>query len=277
MKTLTSKDRPARTPHRLRFRLLGWPVSLAILFLAVWLLPVFRLQRFAWAGELRSLHAAGIEAASGLTNGQHLFAGLGGSWDHWLGLRYGTAEEQIAAAFPVIKSVKVSLDLPGQVVFRIEERIEVALLAIPDGCVMIDKDGVAMGIQADRPGQIPLIEGLTIRSMTLGQALEADTPDALHRAVGLLGAIIEADRDTRPQVFLLGQVSQIRPVSGRLLYMTLVVPDTGEAISVRAEIGPELTEHMLWLRFAIDQDVLNGRGKGILDLTGGNRTFIPDA
>jgi hypothetical protein len=38
-------------------------------------------------------------------------------------------------------------------------------------------------------------------------------------------------------VFLLGQVSQIRPVSGRLLYMTLVVPDTGEAISVRAEIG----------------------------------------
>jgi hypothetical protein len=269
-------DRPVRTPHRSRVRLLGYLTALLLLALSVWQLPVFRLQTLVCQTELRSLRAADIEAASGFVPGQHLFAGLGGSWSHWLGLRYRAAEERIAAAFPAVKSVRISLDLPGRVVCRIEERIEVAWLAIPDGCVMIDKDGVVMSIRAERPGRIPLIEGLTVRSMTLGQALEVDVNDALHRAVGLLGAIIEADRDARPQVRLLGQVSQIRPVSGRQLYMTVVIPDTGEVITVRAEIGPELTDHMLWLRFAIDQDALNGRGKGILDLTGGNRTFIPD-
>ena len=33
---------------------------------------------------------------------------------------------------------------------------------------------------------------------------------------------------------------------------------------------------MLWLRFALAQGVFDGRGKGVLDLTGSRKTFTPD-
>ena len=58
--------------------------------------------------------------------------------------------------------------------------------------------------------------------------------------------------------------------------MVLILPGSRDELHVAVEIGPDLREDMLWLRFAVAQGVLDNRGKGILDLTGTRRTFIPD-
>ena len=257
-------------------RLLAALLVFCLLGLAVWFLPAFRLQRLQLPEDLRSITAQQLAAACSLEQGRHLLAELGGSLSHLASLRYGPVEERIRQQLPSVKSVTVSMDFPGSITCSVVERIEVAWLSVPDGCVMLDKEGVALKILSEPPGGIPVIEGIHVRSMMLGHPLEVDVGEAMNRAISLLGAIIEADRDQRPETGLLGQVSKIRPVSGRQLYMTLVIPDTGEEMTVLTEAGTEQAENMLWLRFALDQDALNGLGKGVLDLTGNRRTFIPD-
>lgn len=266
---------PVRTRGN-NLRRLILPAALILLAALIWLLPAFRLSNVEVVGDLRSLSREDLAAASGLQTGQHLFAGLGGSLNQILHLRYGGAEDRLLEQYPVLKSVEVRLRLPGTIVLNISERVEVAYVAVPDGCVMIDKEGYALKILPAPPDDIPVIDGVSVTSMILGQPLVVNVPAAMNSAIALMGAIIEADRDTRPEIQLLPQIRRIRPLSGRQLYLTIVIPDTGEEMTVAAETGQEQTEDMLWLRFALDQDALNSRGKGILDLTGSRRTFTPD-
>jgi len=168
------------------------------------------------------------------------------------------------------------MDFPGQIHIDIVERVEIAYIKIPDGCVMIDKEGVALSILPAPPGDIPVIEGVTVASMKLGQKLTVDVPSALNSAITLMGAIIDADQDDRTDLLLLPYIRKIMPIGGRQLYLTVVLPNTGEELNVEAETGTEQAEDMLWLRFALDQGVFDGRGKGVLDLTGSRKTFTPD-
>lgn len=260
-----------------------WPgilLTLAILAAAgllVWLLPVFHLQGIEIA-QLRSITREEVLAASGLATGQHLFQGLGlgGSFRQITQLRYPATEARLLAALPTIQTVAARLKFPGQISLSIVERVEVAYLAIPDGCVMIDKEGVALKILEKAPADIPVIEGVMATSMKLGQPLGVDVPSAMNSAITLMGAIIEADKDDRPGILLLPQIRKIRPVGGRRLYLTVILPQTGEELNVAAETGQEQTEDMLWLRFALAQSVFDNRGKGVLDLTGSKKTFTPD-
>ena len=71
------------------------------------------------------------------------------------------------------------MDWPGTIQCEIVERIEVAWLSVPDGYVMIDKEGIAIEIWTQEPDEIPVIEGLLVQSMMLGSQLTVDVPDAL--------------------------------------------------------------------------------------------------
>ncbi len=264
--------------RRINGRRKSWLAALllpALIGLLVWLLPVFRLQTVETT-KIRGAGEADILAASGLIIGQHLFRGLGGSPESLIRLRYVAVETRLAKAFPAIKHVTAKLVFPGRIRLEIEERVEVAYVAIPDGCVMVDKDGIALRILNKVPDDIPVIEGVSATALLLGQPLGVDVPSAMNSAISLMGAIIEADKDTRPPLQLLPQIRKIRPVSGQTLYLTAVLPKTGEELNVKAETTSDQTEDMLWLRFAIAQGVFDGRGKGVLDLTGSRRTFTPD-
>lgn len=256
-------------------RILAVFLLLVLLILLFYLLPPFRLNDFVISGNM-NLGMDEIVAASEMTSGQHLLAGLGGSLDHWLHMRYKTAEHLLEAQLPLVQSAHVSLDFPGTIAIDIVERIEVAYISIPDGYVMIDKYGVAMRIGVNAPEGIPLIEGITARSLSLGQQLTVDVPDALNSAITLMGAIIDADADTRTDIRLLSLIGSIRPVSGKKLYLSIRLPESGENLLVMAETGRDQYDDMTWLRLALDQGVLENRGRGILDLTGGRRIFTPE-
>ncbi len=271
---MTRGGRKTKGANKLR----SWLVLAAALLLSGLLLtylPAFRLQAVLVDEPLRSVDPAAFDRVCQLQAGRHLFQELGGSLKQLVSLRYGPVEARLEAAFPTIKEARVRMQWPGQIHCQVIERIEVAWLALPDGCVVIDKEGVALSSWAEQP-DMPVIEGLQVHAMVLGQVLTVDVPEALSRAITLLGAIIEADLDRRTDVALFKQVKAIRPASGRQLYMTLTVPDTGERLEVLTETGPDLVETMLWLRFALDQGALNKLDKGLLDLTGGRKTFMPD-
>jgi hypothetical protein len=268
-----TKRGAAKTRHL--YSRLALLVIMALLGVLVWLLPPFHVQQIEISG-LKTLPHADVLQASGLTEGQHLFQGLGGSLKQLLQLRYGATETRLRAAFPAIRSAEARLRFPGQISLDIAERVQVAYVAIPDGCAMIDKDGVAFKIMPAAPPGIPVIEGVTVTSLKLGDALGVDVPAAMNSAISLMGAIIDADKDSRTTTLLLPLISRIRPLSGHRLYMTVILPKTGEELYVEAESSGDMDEDMLWLRFALDQDAFKNLGKGVLDLTGSRRTFTPD-
>jgi cell division protein FtsQ len=267
------KPRNRRSPHfstMLSFVVLFAAVALLVLFL-----PAFRAQAID-VTPTRAMSGTDILKTSGLVVGQNLFAGMGGSIPNLFSLRYGHAEEKILRDYPYIRSVIVRMDFPGRIRMTIDERIEVSYLSIPDGCVLVDKEGFALRILQTPPASIPVIEGITVRQLSIGKSLTVDLPVAMNHALSLMGAIIDADKDNRSTTQLIPMVRRIRPVSGRNVYLTLVLPQSNEELTVLTQVTSTIGEDMVWLRFAIIQGALNGRGKGVLDMTGEKKTFIPD-
>lgn len=259
----------------------SWKKIASALFLAiiaaglVWLLPQFRLDEIAVEGQ-DSLAEDQIIQASGLEKGQHLFSGIGGSLEHWPELRYARVEQEILESFPVIETATAALSFPGAIKISIVERIEIAYISIPDGCAIIDKNAVVMRIDKKPPDLIPLIDGITVCSLVPGKKLSADVPEALNSAITIMGAIIDADKDARADIKLLSLVKSIRPLSGRKIYLSIAMPGSGRELVVLAETGQEQLDDMIWLRLALEQGALENLGRGILDLTGGRRTFTPE-
>lgn len=238
--------------------------------------PQFRCQTIDVEG-LRILQRDEVIAATGLGVGRHLLAGLGPDPVRLFSLRYGGAEDAVATLSPYVKSVRARLSFPSRIVVLVEERIEVAYLSIPDGCVVIDAQGVAVEIlHTGVPQGIPVIEGITVTSVVLGQTLQVADEAAVHSAVVIMDAIIKSDsEDSRFNLFR--TVAGLRAISADTIYMTVVLPATGETLVVRLGSLSQITETVEWLRNAIHNGHCDHLGKGVLDLSGSQKVFRPDA
>ena len=266
--------RRAPKGHHLGLVLLA-SVALILAALVV-LLPQFHCAAIETEG-LRVLKEDDVEEAVGIVPGDHLLSGLGPDLIRALSLRYGGAEDRIAALSPYVESVRVSLSFPSVVRVLVEERVEVAYLAIPDGCVLIDADGIALEIITDHlPEDVPVIEGVTVAGIVLGQVLQLEQEDAIRGAMLIMDAIIKSDQDD-PAFSLFGSVEGLRAVSGQTTYMTVRLPETGESLVIRLGAADTISESVEWLRGAILMGNLNNLGKGVLDLSGTQKVFKPDS
>lgn len=272
---MRSSIRSSRT-HADRFVL---PVLLAVLLLGVLLVgtaPSFRVERIETSGT-HVLVPEELVRDSGLSAGRHFLEGLGGGPAAFAGLRYADAEERLREAHPFLRSVLVRFRFPGTIRIEVEERVQVAYLVIGDSIVPIDADRCALAMMdGPPPAGIPLVEGLGVRQLRLGSPVEVDRPTALADAILLLSAVLSADADTRGDLKLLSVVRSLRPAADGILYLSLVLPDTGDDLIVRVSEPRTAGEDMEWLRYAIMQGDLNGLGSGILDLSGTQNRFVPD-
>jgi len=123
---------------------------------------------------------------------------------------------------------------------------------------------------------IPVIEGISVSSVQSGRKAVVDVPQALTNAILLLNDIINADKDTGVKVKLLPRIKTIRPIQGDILFITIQLPDTDEEFIVKVRNSKENGDKKKWLRYALEQRKLEGKGKGILDLTSTQKIFIPD-
>lgn len=266
-------------PKSSRRSRIGPAVTMAILLsiaAIVALFPQFRCQTIDVEG-LRVLERDEVVAATGLGVGRHLLAGLGPDPTRLFSLRYGGAEDAVAALSPYVKSVRARLSFPSRIHIVVEERIEVAYLSIPDGCVVIDAQGVAVEIlHTGVPQGIPVIEGITVTSVVLGQALQVADEAAVHSAVVIMDAIIKSDSEDH-RFNLFRAVAGLRAISADTIYMTVALPSTGEDLVVRLGTLSQITETVEWLRNAIYNGHCDHLGKGVLDLSGSQKVFRPDA
>lgn len=240
-------------------------------------LPQFYVSSIKITGQ-RVVTEEQVLSTAGLSTGPHLFQGVNGSLKDLFQLRHKKAEEMLLENLPYIKAVKIRSVFPSVLSVVLEERVEVAYIAISDGCVIIDSEGVALEVLASRGSDgIPVIEGVAALEMRLGSVIAVDLPDALSDAIVLLNDIINADRDTRSDTRLLPAVLSIRPLQDDILYMTIQLPGTGEELIVKVKNSDANAENMIWLRFAMEQGQLEGKGKGVLDMTSSQKVFRPES
>jgi hypothetical protein len=69
----------------------------------------------------------------------------------------------------------------------------------------------------------------------------------------------------------------LRAISADTIYKTVALPDTGEDLGVRLGTLSQITETVEWLRNAIYNGHCDHLGKGVLDLSGSQKVFRPDA
>ena len=103
-----------------------------------------------------------------------------------------------------------------------------------------------------------------------------DDQPAIHGAIVIMDAIIKSDmEDGRLSMFQ--SVAGLRAVSADTTYMTIRLPVSGDSLVVRLGSLTNLTETVEWLRNAIVNGHCDGLGKGVLDLSGSQKVFRPDA
>jgi cell division septal protein FtsQ len=268
---LTRRERKANRTGTMVF----WAM-IASAVLMVLVLPQFYIGSIEISG-LRVNTEEQVKTIGNLKTGMHLFKGVNGSLKDLFQLRHKSSEDLLCQNLPYIKSVKIRSVFPSVLKIDVEERVEVAYIAISDGCVIIDSEGVALEMlnSADSRG-IPVIEGIMANQVGVGRKISVDLPEYLTEAIVLLNDVINADKDTRVDVKLLPGIKTIRPIQDKTLFLTLLLPNTGEEFIIKIKNSDNNLEDMVWLRFALQQRKLEGKGKGVLDLSSPQKVFIPE-
>lgn len=247
-----------------------------VIALMVFALPQFRISSITTTGT-RVITQKQITQMLDIKEGDHLFRGINGSLKDLFQMRHTNSEKILRKNLPYLKDVTIRSVFPSKLSITLDERIEVAYIAISDGCVIIDSEGVVLEVLRESGSLgIPVIEGISVSRVQAGEIAAVDLPDALENAIMLLNDIINADKDTSVQVKLLPGIRSIRPIQDDILFITLLLPDTDEEFIVKVKNSKENAEKMKWLRYAIEQGKLEGQGKGILDITTPQKVFIPE-
>jgi len=248
----------------------------AVVFIMIFALPQFYISNINITG-MRVITKEQIIALGNVKTGNHIFLGVNGNIKDFFQLRHRALEKVLLANLPYLKNIQIKSIFPSVLQLELEERVEVAYIAISDGCVVIDSEGIVLEVlgKSDLRG-IPIIEGISANQVQLGKKASVDLPGAMTQAVVLLNDVINADKDSRVDVKLLSCIKTIRPIQEGLLYITIQLPVTGEDFIVKIKNSSDNVENLVWLRFALSQRKLDGKGKGILDLTSTQRVFIPE-
>ena len=93
---------------------------------------------------------------------------------------------------PYVKGLKISRKLPGTLVISLEERTEAAAFPYSDLFVITDPEGLVLRTTEVEP-KLPLLIGLTIKSMDAGKALEVEENSILNDTLSLIAQMHKSD------------------------------------------------------------------------------------
>ncbi|MBQ3053720.1 MAG: FtsQ-type POTRA domain-containing protein [Clostridia bacterium] len=138
----------------------GLLIIIAIM-LIIFLSPLFKIKEITVEGTDKLSHEY-IISASGLTTGKHLvFSGL-------------SKAEDILNKTAYISGAKISYHFPSSLVISVEEKMPVVYYSFADGFVGINSDGVVTDIVQDMDTPLPVAEGITLASYSIGEKPDVD-------------------------------------------------------------------------------------------------------
>lgn len=282
---MKDKDQTAKTEERILparrtgrsivfLSVLSMILLLAILAVT---LPQFYIKQIDIVG-CNKITKEELLTSSGLAGGQHLFSNLGGGIIQLFTFRYGNIENELSSDYPYINDIKIQIVFPSKVLITINERQKIGYVKIPDGYAVIDTAGVVVELcDGDAPSGVPLMEGLPVRSSALGETIDMTEGKGLNTCISVLNAILVADenKSKNSEFSLVKCVSSVRSIQGGATFLTLVLPSAQKELLIRIGSLKNISDDMIWLRYAAEQNKFDSVGDGVLDMTGEEYTFRP--
>ena len=246
---------------------------IAFVLAAISLLPQFYVKQITITGA-RYIDVKKILAVSGLHLNQHLFTGLGGNLEGWLRLRYSTAENNIKRLLPGIESVEIRPSFPGKLRFVVKERIGVAYLQLPGYVVVVDSEGVVLRIDEKAPEKVPLIVGVSESQVEVGKPINSNLRAAITNSILIMSNIIDSDDEAQDKWNFFSRLKSLRPINAETHYITIRL-NNGREMEVKLGDVTNIQANIYWLRSAVKMGVFERLGKGLLDLSGKQKIYIP--
>ncbi|NLT12129.1 MAG: FtsQ-type POTRA domain-containing protein [Clostridiaceae bacterium] len=243
---------------------------LLIVGVLVWVLPPFYVKKIIVSGT-RELSEEEIINSMGIEMTDHLLSNIGGDFFQIVGLRYGNIEEELRESFPYIESVKIRFSLPSTVKVEVIERQKIGYIDLPDGYAVIDKNGTVVELQTtDELPDVPMMLGLPINSVRLGEKIGMDNFDGFDLCIVVFAAVIDADKSNvaDKEFQLMKCVRSVRYVDNKTIFLTMVLPETTRTISVKIGGLQNLKDDMNWLRHAVSIHAFDEMQGTMLDMTG---------
>ena len=255
-----------------RILIVGTSLLIVLLF---FVLPTFRVQEIIFTKELIFSPRSEVLALSELEEGQHFLRGYGGSINALLTGRYLKAEEAIRKQYPQFKEVEVRLQFPNKVIFNIQERVPIAYMKSGERIVTLDKDAVVCGVLQSKPSALPLITGIDIVSMALGETLTTNADKDLSHCVAVMGALAESDKEIITDRKLLPAVEEIRSTGYQRILLTMK-PIEDKRLTVACTGKYNLKDDFIWLSKVLEAGVLDDKLPGTLDIYDDRLVFSPE-
>jgi len=210
-------------------------------------------------------------------SGDHLFARLSGGTIPFLTTHYGDLEEQIKRDNPYIKDIDITIEFPSRVHVKVTERHKIAYIAVPDGYAVIDQDGVVVEYnQGSVPLGIPEIQGLPITAVVLGKTIELENQEGYEVCLTILGAMLGADAtesDVEETFEFLAYVKSVRYCGYANSFIVMTLPGQLDTITVKIGSLKNISDDMLWLRYAISHGSFDDTTGRFLDMSGNSPVF----
>lgn len=93
---------------------------------------------------------------------------------------------------PYIKNVKVSRKLPSTILITLEEREEKAAVKYGSSYIILDPDGLVLR-QTDVEPKVTIMEGLTLKNIEPGSALDVEENYEFSDTLGLIRSMTESE------------------------------------------------------------------------------------
>lgn len=237
--------------------------------------PLFSVNRIEVYGN-KHYNSSEVIDASGLIMGNNWFKSNTINLKGIVTFRSIEAEEFLLGRCPYLKSVVVSMGMPGVVNITVTERKPVALVPYLGTNLVIDSEGYVLEVGNDsKEDGLPVVKGLVFDRYTLGQALSSDNPESINAFNRVMEIITSSDYNAGER----GKKYSIKDI--------VVYIDVSDLDNVRlyldsrivANLGDyrELNERRIDFLREIFYFKLKKDDRGFLDFTSDKYTnFIPD-
>ncbi len=269
------KSRDSRDGRRIFLFVVIIAILLAAIFITV--LPQFYIKQIDVVG-CSEISSDELLKSSGLKTGEHLFRNIGGGFIQLFSLRYGNIEKELRSDYPYINNINIQIDFPSKVQITVDERKKIGYIQMPDGYAVIDKDGYVVELtDGSVPSGVPLMEGLPLRSATLGGVIDLTDDKGMSYCITILNAILLSDENAGEAgtFSLMKCVKSVRFVQNGTEFVTLILPASQKELLVRVGSLKNITADMNWLHYAAEQNKFDSVGDGVLDMSGEEYTFRP--
>lgn len=295
----SADKRPARSRRTLnrRGRLALVLILAAVCAILVWMAPWFRIHRIRVAGQAY-MDDRVVETASGLSVGTHALQMISGSVGQLVQGRSDAAERAVLRTLPNVQSVTARFVIPSEVLLTVELKPASAYIQSGSRYWLIDDAGYAAaelmpgdalpaGVRYLMP---PVTDGRTLEwpsELAIGSRLGPAAAETLSRCGRLRELLAELDAAVSDGLSLQDDILSVQLSDQNLIFALNLSgePDVSDAAAevlqaVRIQVNPDRVdcwEQLRWLRYALRSGQFNDLGAGVLDLSGRQRVFRPQA